>query len=101
MLGLAPSPIVPINHSSRLMPIDKIAIIAVCLGAFWWFGGAVPSMCAIIVLLLYGDGNNSIQPFRITLLATEESELFKCEYFSIRKCLHCELFRAGLKSCKV
>lgn len=99
MLGLAP--IVPINHFSRLMPIDKIAIIAVCLGAFWWFWGAVPSMCAAIMLLLYGDGKNWIQPFKITLLATEKTELFKCEYFSIRKCLHCELVRAGLKRCKV
>lgn len=58
-------------------------------------------MRAIIVLLLYRDENNLIQLFKITLLATENSELVKCDYSSIQKCFHKKLFEGGLKRYKV
>ena len=54
-----------------------------------------------VVLPLYGDENNLIQPFEITSLATEKSELVKCEYYSIRKWFLQKLFGRGLKRYKV
>lgn len=104
----APSLIIPINCLSVGISLVKTASICPSpkrfyLGGFCWFWGTDPidGIHAIIVLLLYRDENNLIQLFKITLLATENSELVKWDYYSIQKCFHKKLFEGRLKRYKV